>query len=285
MRTSTERAVAQPFLKFCGGKRQLLPEIRKYVPEKFGRYFEPFVGGGAVFFDLVAAGRMARHVVAPPGAVLGDANQELMATYGAVRSGVEKVCARLRRHADRHSETYYYGVRARPYDAKGSVACVGARMIYLNRTSFNGLYRVNKRGEFNVPFGRYKNPTICDKENLLACSRALRMAKLESGDFEVIVALAERGDFAYFDSPYCPVSTTSNFTSYTRDGFTLDDQRRLAECARALKARGVHVLLSNADVPIVRKLYKGFELHRVSARRNINSKGGKRGAVGELLIT
>lgn len=283
MRAEREVDVAQPFLKYAGGKRQLLPEIRKYVPKKFGRYFEPFVGGGAVFFDLVAAGRIGQHV-APPGAVLGDKNQELMTTYGAVKVEVEKVCAQLRHHAVLHSESHYYGVRARPYDAKGSAAYVGARMIYLNRTAFNGLYRVNRAGEFNVPFGRYTNPTICDKENLLACSRALRIAKLESGDFEVIVALADRGDFVYFDPPYCPVSTTSNFTSYTRDGFTLDDQKRLAECARALKKRGVHVLLSNADVPIVRKLYKGFELHRVSARRNINSKGEKRGNVGELLI-
>jgi DNA adenine methylase len=157
-------------------------------------------------------------------------------------------------------------------------------MIYLNRTCFNGLYRVNKSGGFNVPIGDYTNPEICDADNLLASARALGDAQLVSADFASVTAAVRSGDFVYFDPPYMPTSETADFTSFTRDGFTLADQRRLAECARGLKEHGVHVLLSNADLPVVRKLYEGFEMRVVTARRAINSKGGRRGPVGELLI-
>lgn len=276
-------AGAQPLLKWAGGKRQLLPEIRKNTPEKFGDYYEPFLGGAAVFFDLYAAGRLKP----PHRAFLGDMNAELVETYKLVRDIPGDVITALRRHAKKHdaplakAEAYYYEVRA----SQRRGAELAARMIYLNRTGFNGLYRVNKKGGFNVPFGDYANPTICDAENLLACSRALRGTSIRHIDFEKrVVDNACRGDFVYFDPPYVPVSATSDFTSFTRDGFTLEDQKRLVECAAKLKRRGVHVLLSNADVPIVRKLYKGFGMRRIEARRNINSKGGKRGAVGELLI-
>lgn len=265
--------IAKPFLKFAGGKTALLPEIRKRIPDKFRQYVEPFVGGGAVFFALAASGKIKSKPI------LGDNNEELIETYCDVRLDVDTVIAGLKIHERKHSEEYYYKTRA------SHAVNVAPRMIYLNKTGFNGLYRVNKKGEFNTPFGRYTNPTICDEENLRACAAALKNVEFFSGDFESTMEQAKKGDFCYCDPPYVPVSTTSNFTSYTRDGFTLDDQKRLADCARRLVKRGVHVLLSNSDTPLVRKLYKGFKLEKVEAPRRINSKGGKRGNVGELLIS
>jgi DNA adenine methylase len=265
---------AAPMLKFAGGKRQLLPEIREHVPAVFGRYLEPFVGGGSVFFDLFASGLKVP-------SYLGDTNAELVTTYKAVRDDVEAVIAALRLHERQHSEEYYYAVRAQHPRSDNAVA---ARMIYLNRTGFNGLYRVNKKGEFNVPIGRYENPTVCDADNLRACSRALAGAEIACADFASVMAVARGGDFVYCDPPYLPVSTTGNFTSYTAVGFSLADHERLAGCARRLKGSGVHVLLSNADLPVVRELYEGFEMRSVKARRNINSKSDRRGAVDELLI-
>jgi DNA adenine methylase len=263
---------ATPFLKWVGGKRQLLPEIRKHVPEKFGRYVEPFLGGGAVFFDLSPVG----------GTRLGDANGELVGTYRAVRDDVEEVIKTLHAHARLHSAKHYYHVRGLGSDLTGPA--LAARMIYLNKTGFNGLYRVNRSGGFNVPIGSYKNPTVCDEANLRACARALQGVDLVQADFTLVAEPARSGDFVYFDPPYVPVGGTSDFTSFTAAGFGIADQERLVDFAGRLKASGVHVLLSNADLPAVRELYRGFEMRAVQARRNINSNGGKRGAVGELLI-
>jgi DNA adenine methylase len=272
--TSLAEAAAAPFLKMPGGKRQLLPEIRARAPASFGRYLEPFVGGGAVFFDLFASGLKSP-------AYIADANAELVATYRAVQGDVDGVIAALRPHERQHCAERYYAVRAqRPR----SEAAVAARMIYLNRTCFNGVYRVNKSGGFNVPIGRYANPTICDADNLRACSLALAGAEIACADFASVMAVAKRGDWVYCDPPYLPVSATGDFTSYTAAGFSLADHERLAGCARRLVESGVHVLLSNADLPVVRQLYEGFEMRVVKARRNINSRGGKRGDVGELLI-
>jgi len=273
--TTAEQAPAAPFLKWAGGKRQLLPEIREHVPAEFGRYFEPFVGGGAVFFDLFAADRIRSRCY------LGDVNEELTTTYAAVRDHADAVVSSLRAHARRHSDSYFYEERARRPTTPAHVA---ARMIYLNRTCYNGVYRVNKSGGFNVPIGRYANPTVCDETNLRACSEALEYAEVVCGDFASVLATARSGDFAYFDPPYLPASETADFTGFTAAGFKASDHERLAECARRLKETGVRVLLSNADLPAVRELYRGFEVRAVRARRNINSKGGKRGDVGELLI-
>lgn len=268
--------VAAPPLKWAGGKRQLLPEIRKHVPETFGRYFEPFLGGGAVFFDLHASGRIRSD------AYLGDVNADLVTVYRIVRSDTDRLVAALRAHARKHSTEHYYAVRGQKV-VSGTLTAA-ARTIYLNRTCFNGLYRVNRKGEFNVPIGKYTNPTVCDEPNLRACARALEVAGVANEDFASVVVVARAGDFVYFDPPYLPVSETGNFTAFTAAGFGMHDQERLAACARRLKEGGVRVLLSNADLPAVRKIYDGFELRRVTARRNINSKGGGRGDVGELLI-
>jgi DNA adenine methylase len=270
-----ESPVAAPIVKWAGGKRSSLSELDKHVPDKFGRYFEPFVGGAALFFRLAASDRADK-------ARLNDMNGELMITYTAVRDRVDQVIRGLRLF--KYDEKIYYDVRAKFPSANTVVTA--QQFIYLNRTGFNGLYRVNRKGKFNVPFGRYTNPTICDEPNLRAASTALRGVELTSVDFEVAVAPAKRGDFVYFDPPYWPVGGYSDFTSYTKTDFGPDDQRRLRDMALKLKARGVHVVLSNADVPDVRRLYtKGFVVRRVEARRNINSKVSARGKVGELIIT
>ena len=272
-----------PFFKAAGGKRQLLPELRKYIPAQFGRYHEAFVGGGALYFDLMSSGRIFG------GASLNDANPDLLSAYLAVRDQVDPLIGFLKQLAAAYvagdREAYFYKVRATQMTSPLATA---VRFLFLNRTCFNGLWRVNqKTGENNVPHGKYKNPTICDEVALRAASWALQGASITNLDFEAAVLGHERaGDLVYFDPPYVPVSETADFTSYTRDDFTLRDQERLRDLALTLKKRGVYVILSNADVPVVRDMYRGgFDLHEVSARRNINSKSEKRGSVGELIIT
>lgn len=271
---TANEAAAKPPLKWVGGKSALLPQILPNLPAKIGTYYEPFLGGGAVFFALAAEGRFKR-------ARLADMNRELVDTYLALASDPEAVIRHLSKHV--YDKDYYYSVRAsRPTSLAGRAA----RVIYLNRTCFNGLYRVNRKGEFNVPFGRYTNPTICDEENLRAVSAALRSNTIVATcDFDLAVKEARKGDTAYFDPPYAPLSKTSSFTSFTQGGFGTDAQVRLRDCFAALDARGVHVLLSNSDTPLVRELYRGFKIRKVEAPRRVNSKGGKRGNVTELLIS
>jgi len=269
-----QNPIAHPFLKFAGGKTQLLPEILPRLPAKIKTYYEPFLGGGAVFFALAAEKRFER-------AVLSDANKELMNSYAAIAASLDRIISLLREHESAHSKTYFYEVRASEMKLAISKA---ARFIYLNRTCFNGLYRVNKSGKFNVPFGDHKNPTICDEENLRAVSAALENAHVSACDFEEAIWIARKGDAIYFDPPYVPISATSNFAAYTKDGFGPDEQERLRHVAEKLSTKGVFVLLSNSDTPFVRELYQGFVIEKVRARRAINSKGDKRGDVGELLI-
>lgn len=266
-----EGRVSRPFLKWAGGKRQLLPALLRHVPSDFGTYFEPFIGGAALFFAL--------H---PKRAVLGDYNQRLARSYLGVRDDVESVIALLRSYP--HSRAFFDEFRKQPID-RGTDADVAAWLIYLNRTAYNGLYRVNRANKFNTPFGRYTNPTICDSGLLRSCSAALRSADIMIGDFENTVAHARSGDFVYFDPPYVPISTFSDFTRYTNAPFSDADQVRLRDVARALKARGVSVLLSNSSAPMVREIYgKGFEIIEVEATRAVNSKASKRGKIVEYLI-
>jgi DNA adenine methylase len=241
------------------------------MPARYGTFLEPFLGGGALFFAL-----------RPKKAVLADVNERLIRTYRGVRNHVDDVVRLLRTYP--HDEAFYYRLREVDVDA-GTDAEVAAWFLYLNRTGYNGLYRVNRDNRFNVPFGRYEHPTICDEETLRSCSAALANAELLVGDFEAVAARARRGDFVYFDPPYVPLSATSSFTSYTSGGFGPQDQARLRDVARGLKARQVSVLLSNSSAPLVRSLYRGgFEVQRVSARRAVNSRASKRGAVAELVI-
>ena len=261
----------KPFLKWAGGKSQLVGEILKRFPTTFRRYHEPFLGGGAVFFALQ-----------PRAAVLSDVNRELVETYLAIRNDVDNVIRALSRHQP--DEAHYYKVRAQ--SAAGlSLEESAARTIFLNKTCFNGLYRVNRRGEFNVPFGRYRNPKFCDPENLSRVAESLQRAELHIQSVFDISRRVRRGDLVYFDPPYDPVSKTSSFTAYAKDGFGREEQIRLAELFARLAKRGVHVVLSNSDTPFIQDLYKGFRIDRVYARRAINARADRRGPVGELIIS
>lgn len=275
MSRSSVTTVARPWAKWVGGKSRLLPQILPRLPKKIKTYYEPFLGGGAVFFALAAEKRFKR-------AVLSDLNAELIHTYGVIAYEPDAVIECLSKHV--YEKEYYYAVRA---SKPRAFATRAARMIYLNRTGFNGLYRVNRKGEFNVPFGRYTNPTICDEENLWAVANVLRKQRVSllSDDFEITVARARKGDAVYFDPPYVPLSDTADFTAFTKGGFDEAAQVRLRDCFKELDDRGVHVLLSNSNTPLVRKLYKGFQISRVKAPRRVNSKGDKRGDVTELLIS
>lgn len=272
------KETAAPFLKWVGGKRHLLPvlfEALKEVPAP-KRYFEPFVGGGALFFAL---SRFAWTVDAA--VYLSDVNEELVTTYRAVRDEVEGVIAMLKVHAALHSKEHYYAIRGEvPVDKDARAA----RMIYLNKTCFNGLYRVSKKRGFNVPMGKYKNPAICDAEGLRKASRALQCAELEARDFVWACNQMRNGDFAYFDPPYWESSDTANFTSYALGGFSRADQERLALNLKALTANGVRCLLSNSDTPFTRELYAGFRVDAVSRPGQVSCDGGGRGRVGEILV-
>jgi DNA adenine methylase len=274
-----------PIIKWVGGKTKLLPELLVRMPEHYGRYYEPFVGGGALFFR-----------VGPERAVLNDWNADLVATYKAIASDPDAVITRLRSHRRKHCNRYYYAMRDRwnrhrswPVWMAGATkwapAQRAAAFIYLNKTCFNGLWRVNKDGEFNVPIGRYKDPAICVPDAIRTASGALSNAVIRNYSYKAACWDAREGDFVYFDPPYDPVTPTANFTSYTARSFGREQQANLAEEARTLVARGCKVMLSNSDTRFVRELYKGFRIDRVMCPRAINSDASKRGAVGEVIIT
>lgn len=266
--------VPRPFLKWVGGKGHLVPRLTKRVPRGFdGTYHEPFVGGGALFFALK-----------PARAHLSDNNLRLVRTYRAIRDKVDGVIAQLEPLP--HDKPLFLKLRQEPIDECPDDATVAAWMLYLNKTAFNGLYRVNSRNIYNVPFGRYTNPTICDERNLRACHEALQGVEIHHEPFFSVLDRARSGDFVYFDPPYIPLSVTSNFTSYTEGGFGDDDQVRLRDVATELKARDVGVLLSNSSADRVRELYTpGFRKVEVTVPRRVNSKADGRGEVAELLIS
>lgn len=276
VRASLPDAVAAPVIKWVGGKTKLLPELIARLPEKFGRYYEPFAGGAALFFR-----------VAPKSAVLSDFNPDLINLYKTLASDVGAVIKRLAYHRTHHSETHYYEMREKWNQDRPTWAAAerAAAFIYLNKTCFNGLWRVNRAGDFNVPIGRYTDPPICVPEALRAASDVLARADLACGDYRTAVASATRGDFLYFDPPYDPVTPTANFTSYTSNVFGPDQQKELAETARMLVARGCKVMLSNSDTPFIRSIYKGFTIDRVKCARAINSNAAKRGDVDEVIVT
>lgn len=272
---------AAPIIKWVGGKTKLLPELRVRLPPKYNRYFEPFLGGAAMFFAL-----------APQDAVLGDMNGALIDTYGALAHDVESVIESLGRFRKNYllaPDEYYYQVRTwwNEHEFEDDASARAAAFIFLNKTCFNGLWRVNRAGGFNVPKGDYKEPKIFDPEALRAAGSMLGAKKvsLRVTGYDVTTASATAGDFVYFDPPYDPVSKTSNFTSYTKDAFGKEQQRQLAEHARELRKRGAHVMLSNNDTEYVRSLYEDFCIDTVLCGRAINSDGAKRGKVSEVIIT
>lgn len=276
------RLRAAPFVKWAGGKSQLLEQFESFFYVQFNRYVEPFVGGGAVFFHLYNQGRIGDSVI------LNDLNSELMNCYTVIRDQVDELIEELRRHeAHRTEENYFYEMRRwdREQDFKWcSPVKRAARTIFLNRTCYNGLYRVNSLGHFNVPFGSYKNPMICDEDNLRMVSQALQGVELRSEDFGRCVGWVRPGDFVYLDPPYHPLSETASFTSYTENDFGESDQTRLAAVFRQLDEIGCYVMLSNSYTPLIRRLYEGYRMEVVTAIRAINCKGDRRGGIRELVV-
>jgi len=277
--------MAQPFLKWVGGKRVLLPKLLEIIPETIDTYFEPMVGGGALFFELARLNRFKR-------AKLSDLNEELILTYRSIRDELPAVIEVLKSIEDKHmqalethgsADKVFYKVRNTQPDNLPRHA-LAARMIYLNRTCFNGLYRVNHRGRFNAPYGHYKKPTICNVPVLAAASRTLQGVRLTIQDFEAATEEARKGDFVYFDPPYWPCKPES-FTKYTSAGFDSEDQKRLAYVFEKLHLKGIRVAASNSDVLPIRELYKKRKIIEVSAPRRVNSNGAGRGNVSELVIT
>ncbi len=269
----------KPVLKWAGGKRQLIQELKKALPpDGYERYIEPFIGGGALLFELQ-----------PAKAVINDYNAELTNLYKVIRDDVETLIELLDSYKVKHCKEFYYEVRALDrlddFDKLSDVE-KAARTVYLNRTCYNGLFRVNSQGYFNTPIGRYVNPQICDKENLLAIQSYLKKNKvrINTGDFEKTALLAKAGDFVYLDPPYYPLSPTSSFTDYTSAGFGEEEQIRLKKLCDKLTKKGVLFLQSNSDCEYIRNLYDGYQIKEVEVRRSINSKKDKRDNIKEVLI-
>ena len=291
MKDNDAKRYPKPFLKWAGGKGNLIPEYERIglLKLNFEDYYEPFLGGGAMFFYLWKKGKIRNK------AYLSDINQDLIDTYIVVRDDLQILLSYLENMKNKYSRGDYYAFRKQYNKLKLTKdlseeqrILKAALFIYLNKTCFNGLYRENKKGEFNVPFGRYKNPTIYDENNLRAVSKALQNTVLRVLDFEYAVSTAKDGVFVYFDPPYIPISPTANFTSYHQRDFTLQDQKRLAKTIRKLSLRKVKVLLSNAYHPTIKEIYKdilGIHFFEVMAPRYINSNGNKRGPIKEYAIT
>ena len=270
----------KPFVKWAGGKRQIIDKLKKYVPDEFDTYYEPFIGGGALLFEL-----------SPKKAVINDSNEELMNVYECLcdEEKFKKMCSVLNHYETEHSEAFYYDIRNkdRNKNSYNRLSCYtkAARTIYLNKACFNGLYRVNSKNEFNVPFGKKLKVNTYDGGNLITVSNYLTMNDIEilCVDFENAVKSAKKGDFVYFDPPYD--SDTSTFNNYTEDGFGKEEQRRLAKVFKELDAKGVYVMLSNHNTSLVNELYKDYHMHLIEAKRSINANGKKRGKVEEVIIT
>ena len=263
-----------PIVKWVGGKRQLMFELLKNMPKSYDRYFEPFIGGGALFFEIQ-----------PQNAYISDMNKELINLYSVVRDNVYELIEDLSKHEV--SKEYFLEIRnldrTEKY-AKLSNVEKASRFIYLNRTCFNGLYRVNSKGEFNVPFGNYKNPRIIDENNLLNCSELLKKTEIVYADFSEILTKVQKGDFVYFDPPYVPLSETSSFTSYTKDGFDIDMQFKLRDVCDELDSLGVKFMLSNSDTKLVNELYENYGIKKVFASRQINANADGRGKITEVIV-
>jgi DNA adenine methylase len=269
--------IPRPFLKWAGGKRQLVKDLVKRAPLNFGNYHEPFVGGGALFFELYRNGQIHH-------AFISDLNAELIDTYIAIRDQVNDVLRLLAEYP--HNKDFFYDLRSKdPW--KMSLVERAARMIYLNKTCYNGLYRVNRKGQFNAPFGRYKLPNYYDPDNLQAVSIALQDVVIFHASFENVLNQAKAGDFVYFDPPYVPVSATANFTAYHSNGFDLEAQKKLRDVFLELTQNNVMAMLSNSATDLIQELYSApdFIISEVKANRAINSNPKKRGKLTELIVT
>lgn len=270
--------VISPVVKWAGGKRQLLGDIVPLIPKTFSTYVEPFVGGGAVLFNIQ-----------PKKAIINDFNSELINIYKIIREKPDELILALENHERSNSEEYFYQVRSldrnENYSEMDNVN-KAARIIYLNKTCFNGLFRVNQAGQFNSPYGKYKNPNIVNKPVVLAMSKYFNENNIDiiDGDYKNVLKNLRKGAFVYFDPPYMPISSSSSFTGYTENGFDKKQQIELKEECDKLNAKGVKFLLSNSDHAFIRELYKDYEVITVKAKRSINSNGNKRGEINEVLV-
>lgn len=268
----------KPVLKWVGGKRQLLSEIKPLIPTKFNKFYEPFVGAGAVIFDLL-----------PSKAVINDLNTELINVYKTIKEQPDELIELLKEHMENNNKEYFYQIREldrqAEYDNLSDIY-KASRTIYLNKTGFNGLYRVNKSGQFNTPWGRYVNPKILDADNILNMNEYFNENDIEilNTDYKEVLNSVSKGDFVYLDPPYLPISSSSAFVSYTADGFGEKEQVELKETCDMLNDMGVKFLLSNSYHPFLLDLYKDYNIKFVEARRSVNSKGHKRGKIREILV-
>lgn len=272
--TSNSSIAPRPVVKWAGGKRQLLEQMEKFIPKNYNTYIEPFVGGGALFFHLK-----------PKKAILIDFNKDLMNVYRVIKQNVDELIDSLNKH--KNEKKYYYKMRnadREPGFGEWSDVEKASRMLYMNKVCFNGLYRVNRKGQFNVPFGKYKNPTICDEDNFHAVHKILQNVILVQDSFEKCKDYAKEGDFVYFDPPYVPLSETASFTSYTRLKFDKSAQMKLHEVFVELDNRGCKLMLSNSHHKFILDLYKDFKIETLMATRAINCDAKKRGKIKEVLI-
>jgi DNA adenine methylase len=272
----------QPFIKWVGGKRGLLPDIMTLIPKRFNNYFEPFLGGGAVFFELYNRGLLDNKKI-----YLSDINKELINTYNTVKHDPVELIKNLKKFKEKHSKIFYY--ETRELDRKEAFENMSnidkaTRFIYLNKTCFNGLYRVNKKGFFNTPMGGYKNPNIADENTILRASEALQNATISNHNFNNFSKNTHKNDLVYFDPPYHPLTEKSNFTAYNENSFLEEEQFKLYELFEDLSDKKIKIIKSNSDTEFIHDLYKKFNIQMVKARRSINSKGNSRGKINEVII-
>lgn len=273
---------ARPFVKWVGGKGRLVAELAKYYPTEYNDYYEPFAGGGAVFFSLN-----------PKKAHINDLNEVLISLYNFIKKDVDRVIVTLRMLQDEYyslstldeKKELYLKKRSEFNELANGSFEKAVLLIFLNKTCFNGMYRENSKGGFNVPFGKHEKPTICDEDNLRAVAEVLKHVTITHSSYEVLTSKAKPGDFIYFDPPYHPLNTTSSFTSYQAGGFSAEDQQKLRDELKRLSDLGCKVMLSNSDAPLINELYKDFNIHKIYAARAINSKGDGRGKILEVLVT
>lgn len=269
--------IIYPFLKWAGGKTRLVPEIKKFVPEKINNFIEPFVGAGSVFLSI-----------RPKSAIINDLNKDLVLCYETIRDNVDALIKELSKLSLKNNKEDFLKIRNLDRDKekfkKQTAVQRAARIIYLNKTCFNGLYRVNSKNEFNVPFGNYKNPKIIDEKNLREISEYLKSVTICCSDFEKVISMAKPGDFVYLDPPYQPITKTASFTSYTKDGFSDSDQIRLKRSIDKLKENDIKFLLSNSCCDFIKELYSGYNIKEIPLRRLIGASGDSRNIVKEVLI-
>jgi len=268
----------KPFIKWAGGKKQLIEQFAPFFPKKIEIYYEPFVGSGVVAFFLLESHPEIKKIY------LSDINEELITAYDVVKNNVEELIKVLKEYEKKHNKEFFYKIRSQDIKTLNRVH-IAARFIYLNKTCFNGLYRVNSKGEFNVPIGSYKNPLICAEKNLRDISKSLKKDDIKNKQFYDAVKDAKEGDFIYFDPPYYPLPNATSFTKYTKEKFLDEEQKLLAKVFKELDKKGCKIMLSNSDTEFIRNLYKEYYINIVRAKRMINCNAKKRGKVNEVVIT